>query len=100
MPMSTRSRFLPSLAMALGLALTTVAPLAVPAAAKTTAWEPAKTYALLVGILEWQSKDLASFPKENRQDRALERQLLANGVPRDHLVFLEDRKATGEAIRT
>jgi hypothetical protein len=63
------------------------------------AWQPAKTHALIVGILEWQDKDLAPFPKENRQDRALERALLANGVPAANIAFLADRQATLPAIR-
>jgi hypothetical protein len=70
-----------------------------PALAAPT-WQPAETHALIVGILEWQQKSLASFPKENRQDRALERALLANGVPAGNIVFLEDRQATLAAIRT
>jgi len=61
-------------------------------------WEPAKTYAVLVGVLEWKDKGLASFPKENRFDRALERALLAGGVPRDQVTFLEDKAATKEAM--
>jgi hypothetical protein len=64
------------------------------------AFQPAKTYALLIGILEWRDPDLEPFPKENRQDRALERTLLARGVPRDQIVFLEDKQATLSAIRT
>ncbi|MBC7541345.1 MAG: caspase family protein [Candidatus Sericytochromatia bacterium] len=63
-------------------------------------WEPAKTYALLVGILEWQDKSgLASFPQKDRQDKVLQDQFLANGVPADHLVYLSDKAATGDAIR-
>lgn len=63
------------------------------------AWQPKQTYALMIGILEWKDRSLASFPKQNRQDRALERALKANGVPADHIVFLEDRQATLTAIR-
>jgi hypothetical protein len=61
---------------------------------------PSKTYALLIGILEWRDPDLEPFPKENRQDRAFERALLSRGVPRDNIVFLEDRQATLSTIRT
>jgi hypothetical protein len=61
---------------------------------------PAKTYALFIGVLEWRDPDLEPFPKENRQDRALERQLLARGVPRAQIVFLEDKQATLANIRT
>ncbi|MBC7543520.1 MAG: caspase family protein [Candidatus Sericytochromatia bacterium] len=57
-------------------------------------FEPAKTYALFMGVLEWKDPDLEPFPKEDRADRALERTLLARGVPKDHIIFLEDRQAT------
>jgi hypothetical protein len=81
--------------IALGVFLA-LAPLRASAA---SAWHPKQTYALLIGLLEWQDKDLDSFPKENRQDRALEKALKAGGVPGDHIVFLEDRKATLAAVR-
>lgn len=81
--------------LALILLVTT---LALPARAGA-AWQPASTYALLIGILEWQDPSLSSFPKTNRQDRALERALVANGVPAGHVVFLEDRQATLASIR-
>ena len=68
------------------------------AAAPAAAWEPEKTYALLVGILEWQDSDLASFPKKDRRDRELQQTLEAAGVPRANVVFLEDAKATQAAI--
>lgn len=61
---------------------------------------PAKTYALYIGVLEWRDPDLEPFPKENRQDRALERTLQSLGVPASHTVFLEDRQATLANIRT
>ncbi len=58
------------------------------------AWEPARTWALLIGVLEWESPSLSPFPKPGRVDRALEAALLARGVPRAQLRFLEDREAT------
>jgi hypothetical protein len=63
------------------------------------AWEPAKTWALLVGVLSWEDPNLAPFPVEKRQDRVLEQVLLDRGVPRDHLTFLEDEEATLEKVR-
>lgn len=62
-------------------------------------WDPAKTWAVLIGVLEWQDPSLASFPKEGRQDRVLERTLLERGVPRTQVTFLEDRAATLAACR-
>jgi hypothetical protein len=84
---------------ALAFAAALLAALAPPARADEAAarWEPEKTWALMVGVLEWKDASLAPFPKENRWDRALERLLLANGVPRANVRFLEDRAATREA---
>ena len=83
-----------------------LAPLAVllaltcPARAEDRArWEPGKTYALFVGVLEWKDPALAAFPKENRQDRALAKTLEADGVPASNVHFLEDGRATLAAIR-
>lgn len=61
-------------------------------------WEPETTHALFVGVLEWQDKDLIPYPKENRQDRALEKQLIARGVPEENIIFLEDKEAPKEKI--
>lgn len=72
-----------------------------PATAEPAAatWDPAKTWAVLIGVLEWDDPSLASFPKEGRVDRVLERTLLARGVPRAQVTFLEDRAATLAACR-
>jgi hypothetical protein len=61
-------------------------------------WNPEKTHVLFVGVLEWEDKDLTPYPKENRQDRALERQLIECGVPEGNIVFLEDQEATKARI--
>lgn len=63
-------------------------------------WDTKRTYALVIGILEWRDKELASFPKKNRQDRALVKALQGAGVPSDQIVYLEDKQATLAAIRT
>jgi hypothetical protein len=76
-----------------------LAPRPASAADPVAAWDPAKTWAVLIGVLEWDDPSLASFPKEGRQDRVLERTLLARGVPQTQVTFLEDRAATLEACR-
>jgi hypothetical protein len=68
-------------------------------AAEPAAWEPATTWALLVGVLSWQDPKLSTFPTKGRVDRVLEQALLDRGVPRDHVTFLEDEEATLEHIR-
>jgi hypothetical protein len=61
-------------------------------------WKPEKTHALIVGVLEWTDGALVPYPKENRQDRALEAQLIADGVPEQNIVFIEDRAATLDSM--
>ncbi len=61
-------------------------------------WNPKNTHALFVGVLEWMDEDLTTYPKENRQDRVLEAQLVADGVPEENIVFLEGSAATKDAI--
>jgi hypothetical protein len=66
-------------------------------------WDPAKTYVVMVGITEWKSNgkhEYEKFPKRGRVDVLLEKQLLDDGVPRENLVFLKDKAATAEAMRT
>jgi hypothetical protein len=70
------------------------------AAEPAATWDPATTWALLVGVLEWKNPGLGSFPQGGRVDRVLEKTLLARGVPKDHVTFLEDRTATLDACRT
>ena len=55
--------------------------LAAAASADPGRWEPEKTYVLMAGVLEWKDKNLSPFPKDNRQDRALEATLKKAGVP-------------------
>ena len=63
-------------------------------------WNPATTWALLVGVLEWKNPGLGSFPQAGRVDRVLEKTLLARGVPRTQLTFLEDAAATLDGCRS
>ncbi len=80
-------------------ALLVVTLVAAQADARPARWEPQKTYALLVGILAWQKGQLQEFPTDGRRDKVLADTLIADGVPREQLVFLEDSAATTEAIR-
>ena len=60
--------------------------------------QPEKTWAVIVGVLEWESTSLASFPKENRRDQGLYDQLKAMGVPEANMTLLLDEKATNANI--
>jgi hypothetical protein len=63
-------------------------------AAAPAGLEPAQTYAVIVGVLEWPSKSLAAYSKENRRDQGLYDTLKARGVPESHMCLLLDQKAT------
>jgi hypothetical protein len=64
-------------------------------------WNPAQTWAFIVGLLEWKHADIYSpFPKEERRDVQLVDVLLARGVPKQQIRYLQDRKATTAAINT
>lgn len=67
---------------------------------RTLGWNPARTWAFVVGILEWKHDDLfESFPKENRRDAALVELLQKQGIPQDQIVYLQDRQATTRRIQ-
>lgn len=62
-------------------------------------WEPARTWAFVVGLLEWKHSDIYSpFPKEERRDAQLVKLLKERGVPERQVRYLQDRKATTAAI--
>jgi hypothetical protein len=56
-------------------------------------FEPARTHAVLVGVLEWKS-GLPGFPKSNRKDEELRDVLIGRGVPADNITLLLDAEAT------
>jgi hypothetical protein len=61
-------------------------------------FEPARTHAVLVGVLEWQN-GLPRFPKANRKDQELRDVLIARGVPPANISLLRDEAATLANIR-
>lgn len=62
-------------------------------------WEPARTWAFIVGLLEWKRDDIYDpFPKEERRDAQLAQLLIERGVPKAQVRYLQDRKATTAAI--
>lgn len=62
-------------------------------------WNPATTYAVIVGVLHWKEGTLATYPTDDRQDEKLYRTLLARGVPAGHMQLLLDEEATLARIR-
>lgn len=59
-------------------------------------WQPEKTVACLIGILEWKDTDLAVYEKKGRQDARLFSLLKDRGVPQDKIRFLKDSQGTLE----
>jgi hypothetical protein len=61
--------------------------------------EGIKTYALIVGVLEWTDQYLPSFEKRNRKDKELYEVLKTTGVDESDIFFLMDKEATLKNIR-
>jgi hypothetical protein len=63
-------------------------------------WEPKRTWAFVVGVLEWLHSDSFSpFPKIQRRDAALVKLLEQRGVPTEQIVYLQDGQATNRRIK-
>lgn len=58
-----------------------------------------KTYAVIVGALEWSDPSLYSFEKKNRKDQELYELLKSGLVDENNMVFLMDDKATLKNIQ-
>ena len=57
-------------------------------------WNPKRTWAFFVCLVEWKDKEtFSSFPKANRKDTVLRDTLKARGVPADQIVYLQDSAA-------
>jgi len=51
-------------------------------------WQPKRTWVFVVGILQWQHKEMFdSFPQTNRRDAQLVEYFRQQGVPESQLVF-------------
>lgn len=76
--------------------------LVTPAVQAAEGWEPSKTWLFAVGILEW--KDGHDWPvmqsaKKNRRDVQLIDHFKSLQVPKEQIVYLQDKQATLKAIR-
>jgi hypothetical protein len=60
----------------------------------TDTWQPEKTVACLIGILEWKDTSLAVFDKQGREDARLSTILQERGVSRENIRFLKDKEGT------
>ena len=69
--------------------------------AGTVAFPPAKTWVFVAGLLEWEdAKNFESFPQKNRQDARLVEFFQEKGIPSGQLVYLRDKAATLQRVRT
>ena len=60
--------------------------------------DPANTYAVIVGVLNWHQESLTTYPAADRQDVELHSLLKRRGVPEENMVLLLDESATRDAI--
>lgn len=61
-------------------------------------WQPDKTVAVIVGILEWDDTELTTYPTENREDKKFYELLKTRGVPESQIIFLCDKQGTYQNI--
>lgn len=61
--------------------------------------ETNKTYAVIVGVLEWKNSSYTSFSKQNRRDQGLYDALRGAGVPENQMKLLLGKDATEENMR-
>jgi hypothetical protein len=66
--------------------------------ARAAEWEPARTHAVIVGVLSWPEEGLKPFPEKNRKDQELRDVLVRRGVPADQVILLLDKAATKTSI--
>lgn len=58
-----------------------------------------KTYAVIVGALEWTDEHLPSFEHKNRKDEELYELLKTTGVENENIVYLKDQETTLKNIK-
>ncbi len=66
--------------------------------ARAEAFDPSRTFVLIVGVLQWDSPNIPGFPTVGRQDSELSAVLRERGVPQDHIRVLLDEAATLQNI--
>jgi hypothetical protein len=64
-------------------------------------WEPARTFAFFVGLVEFENPSVyEAFDVPDRKDRELFERLIARGVPPSQAVFLDHRDAARASIES
>ena len=72
-----------------------------PAAKAADKWDPQRTWVFFVGLVKWQDEDdFEAFPADIRKDGAFLESVRKHGVPRDHVMFMQDAAATTSAVES
>jgi hypothetical protein len=79
-----------------GLSLSVGNPTANPA---ETDLNSTKTYAVIVGVLQWAGNRIPGFPTKNRKDEELYETLRSRGVPAENMALLLDEQATYSGVQ-
>lgn len=58
------------------------------------------TYAVIVGVLNWQDESLSPFSAVNRKDKELYKLLINKGVPKGNIIILLEKQATLQNIKS
>ncbi len=66
---------------------------------KQPSLDPARTHAVIVGVLHWQDKSLTRYSAVNRKDRELYEVLVEIGVPKKNMFLLLDEEGKLSNIR-
>lgn len=72
--------------------------LAAPAPVDAEELVPARTHALIVGVLDWKN-NLTPYSTRHRKDQELHDLLVRRGTPAEHIALLLDEEATAARIR-
>ncbi len=76
----------------------TVAPPLTPRPPASALWTT-NTFAVVAGVLAFESPSLAPFSSRMRKDRELHERLVERGVPPDHMRLLLDQAVTAATVR-
>ncbi len=64
-------------------------------------WDPHHTWVFFVGLVKWQDEDeFEAFPADIRKDGAFLDSIRKQGVPPDHVMFMQDAAATTSAVES
>lgn len=64
-------------------------------------WDPQRTWVFFVGLVKWQDEDeFEPFTAEIRKDGTFLESIRKRGVPRDHVMFMQDADATTAVVES